>query len=355
MSKSEIGRTSICLVVATMFLASICFSVTAINNPVGIGGQVLKDGEPATGCQLTITNDNSGEVFSKTVNNNGYYACGMDANENDKIIVSYVYEGTTFSNYVFVDFSHVTQWLNLSITSGSSNGNGGNGNGGTPTPPPFPNLPYADFAWTPLQPSEDESVFFTDLSTDDDDDVLSWVWSIDGQTIEQKNVEYIFTNPGNYLISLTVTDSMNLYDTKQAMLVVAKGNTTANTNDTNFTSVSENVTIVVTMADEHNNTLANEKVDVYRNSTLIKTGYSDSSGQCIFSLIPGSYTFKTGGETKEESFTSDGVITFMLGSNVNNPAVIENNIFLVVVAIIIIVVISVLVVAFFVRRNGVIL
>ena len=350
MSKIGIGQKIICSLMVMIFVFSTCCSVNAINNPVGIGGQVLKDGENAAGQQITITNENSGEVFSKTVNSNGYYACGMDANEGDKVIASCTYDGTTFSNFVHVDFSQLTQWLNLSITSGSSNDNGGNGNGGDSTPP---SSPHANFAWTPLQPFENESVSFTDLSTDEDNDILSWVWSIDGQTIEQKNVEYIFTNPGNHLISLTVTDSTSHYNTKQATLVVAKINTTANTNDTNSTSTLENITIIITTTDENNNTIANEKIDVYQNSTLIKTGYSDISGQCIFSLSPGSYTFKTGGETKEELFASDGAITFMLGNNVDAP-VVENNIFLVVVAIIAIAVISVSIIVFFVRKKGMI-
>ena len=315
------AKRSSLLCIILLILSSL--SITAVPSPAGIGGWVkdangsyVVDGTPVYAKNLATD-----EIAYRNTEN-GYYAIGISAQTGDNIRVTVYIGADKAEKIITIDLGKPTQWCNLSITSWSSDdGNGGsdadgtgNGDDGTSTPPSSTSSPYADFTWLPLQPSENESVSFVDLSTDDDGDISSWVWSIDERTVEQKNIEYIFTNPGNYLISLTVTDSMNHYDTKQAMLVVTKGNTTANTNDTNFTSVSENVTIVVTMADENNNTLANEKVDVYRNSTLIKTGYSDSSGQCIFSLIPGSYTFKTGGKTKEESFTSDGAVTFLLSS-----------------------------------------
>jgi subtilisin len=51
---------------------------------------------------------------------------------------------------------------------------------------------------------------FTDTSTDSDGDILTWAWSFgDGATSTAQNPTHMYTNGGEYTVSLTVTDDDN--------------------------------------------------------------------------------------------------------------------------------------------------
>lgn len=301
----------ILVLISTLLFSSIP-QVSSIPPPVGIGGWV-KDANGSyapDGTPVYAKNLATGKIVYRSTGN-GYYAIPISAQSGDNIkVTSYLGTGKTEKNIV-VNLEKTTQWCNLSINSGSSNDNGGseNGNGGGSTPP---SSPHANFAWTPLQPFENESVSFTDLSTDDDSDISSWVWTIDEQTIEQKNVEYIFTNPGNYLISLTVTDATDNHNTKKMTVVVSKEYTTPETNNTNSTSSQENITIIITTIDADNNTVANERISIYQNNTLIKTVYTDNNGTASVIMPPGSYSFESNSGIKNLTFANDGQVTFLL-------------------------------------------
>ncbi len=58
---------------------------------------------------------------------------------------------------------------------------------------------------------------FFDLSTDADSPVVSWQWDFgDGSSGNEQNPTHTFPGPGNYNVSLTVTDATGLTNTKDA-------------------------------------------------------------------------------------------------------------------------------------------
>ncbi len=70
--------------------------------------------------------------------------------------------------------------------------------------------PKADFTFTPRNPSIDETVIFTDLSTDDGG-ITSWWWDFgDGYYSDIKHPSHNYYSSGGYIINLTVMDNDGL-------------------------------------------------------------------------------------------------------------------------------------------------
>lgn len=64
--------------------------------------------------------------------------------------------------------------------------------------------PIADFSYT----TTDLAVQFKDLSTDSDGSISVWNWDFgDGNTSSSTNPLHVYTNPGNYIVGLLVTDN----------------------------------------------------------------------------------------------------------------------------------------------------
>jgi len=81
--------------------------------------------------------------------------------------------------------------------------------------------PVADFTYSPLTPAAGDNVVFTDESVDDDGIIVSWTWNFgDGNTSALPEPSHTFQNPGNYTVSLTVTDDKNASDTHIATITV---------------------------------------------------------------------------------------------------------------------------------------
>ena len=69
-------------------------------------------------------------------------------------------------------------------------------------------LPTADFTYAPQNPTTDDTVQFTDLSTSPAGKIVSWLWDFgDGQTATTQNPTHQYANPGTFSVKLTVTDS----------------------------------------------------------------------------------------------------------------------------------------------------
>ncbi len=73
--------------------------------------------------------------------------------------------------------------------------------------PILPNqAPVADFFFTPSQPKPNQSIAFTDLSTDDGG-IIGWNWDLgDGNTSTLRDIDHIYGAVGNYSVTLAVTD-----------------------------------------------------------------------------------------------------------------------------------------------------
>jgi PKD repeat protein len=68
--------------------------------------------------------------------------------------------------------------------------------------------PVADFSFTPASPSIDQTIQFTDASSDIDGSISSWSWDFgDGSSSTQQNPSHEYSSPGTFSVSLTVTDN----------------------------------------------------------------------------------------------------------------------------------------------------
>jgi PKD repeat protein len=83
------------------------------------------------------------------------------------------------------------------------------------------NPPEADFDWDPEIPDEGSLVSFFDLSTDPDDDIVSWSWTFgDGDTSTLQDPTHAYGHGGSYNVTLTVTDATDLTDTAEKTIQI---------------------------------------------------------------------------------------------------------------------------------------
>lgn len=74
--------------------------------------------------------------------------------------------------------------------------------------------PVADFALSTAIVCRDVAVQFTDVSTPDTT-LTNWLWDFgDGNTSTQQNPSYIYTVPGTYTVSLSITNALSCGDTE---------------------------------------------------------------------------------------------------------------------------------------------
>jgi len=70
--------------------------------------------------------------------------------------------------------------------------------------------PTADFTYSPNSPTTEDTVHFTDLSTDSDGNIEDWYWEFgDGSISTSQNLDHIYGSGGTYTVTLTVTDDKN--------------------------------------------------------------------------------------------------------------------------------------------------
>ena len=83
--------------------------------------------------------------------------------------------------------------------------------------------PVADFSWSPEKVVAGEPVQFTDLSTDEDGEVVAWEWKFGTTTSDKQNPEFTFAAQGSTEVSLTVTDNKKGRNTKTVTIEVGRG------------------------------------------------------------------------------------------------------------------------------------
>ena len=71
------------------------------------------------------------------------------------------------------------------------------------------NPPVADFTYTPASPTTDDTVVFTDASTDVDGTIVAWLWEFgdDGATSSVQTPSHKYAAANTYDVKLTVTDN----------------------------------------------------------------------------------------------------------------------------------------------------
>jgi PKD repeat protein len=81
--------------------------------------------------------------------------------------------------------------------------------------------PTASFTYSPSSPTTDETIQFTDQSTDPDGSIVSWSWDFgDGTTSTLQNPAYRYLSGGTYTVTLTVTDNGGATDNTSQPIVV---------------------------------------------------------------------------------------------------------------------------------------
>jgi len=75
----------------------------------------------------------------------------------------------------------------------------------------LPAAPDTEFSYT----ASELTISFTDQSTDNNDDIVSWAWNFgDGSTSTEQNPVHTFASDNGYEVSLTVTDSRDVSTSK---------------------------------------------------------------------------------------------------------------------------------------------
>ena len=90
--------------------------------------------------------------------------------------------------------------------------------GGTSTVEQITNIqglpPTAEFSYYPSDITASQEVYFSDISSDPDGSITSWLWDLgDGTTSTEQNPAHTYDLPGSYLVTLTVEDEDALEST----------------------------------------------------------------------------------------------------------------------------------------------
>jgi len=87
-----------------------------------------------------------------------------------------------------------------------------------------PTQPVASFTWTPENPEPDELVTFdASASYDPDDTIVDYVWDLgDGTNAIGMIVTHAYSEPGSYIVTLTVWDAAGNNDTAVAEITVGR-------------------------------------------------------------------------------------------------------------------------------------
>lgn len=89
---------------------------------------------------------------------------------------------------------------------------------GTVSVPP---APVAGFSFSPTEPTIEDTVQFTDLSTATETTIQSWSWSFgDGTSSTLKNPTYQYQKSGPYTVTLQVTDDYGVSNIKTSTITI---------------------------------------------------------------------------------------------------------------------------------------
>ncbi len=89
--------------------------------------------------------------------------------------------------------------------------------------------PHAYFTYSPTNPTDLDTIKFTDESADSDGSVTLWNWNFDDETTSNlKNPTHKYTDNGKYSVTLTVTDDDDTSDSVTIDILVSNIPPTAN-------------------------------------------------------------------------------------------------------------------------------
>ena len=171
-------------------------TIVVVENSQGIFGYVLDmDANKIDGADVTAIGDSS-EI--STISTNGVYRLFLEPDITYTVTASkddYIGSSTDISvsvgESIEVDFS-----LNK--------------------------IPVADFSFSPSDPKVNQDIEFTDSSSDEDGEIVSWSWDFgDGITSDEQNPTHSYGVGGdNYIVTLTVTDNDGASDSSSDTIYI---------------------------------------------------------------------------------------------------------------------------------------
>jgi len=172
--------------------------------------------------------------------------------------------------------------------------------------------PSAAFTYSPASPTTDNTIQFTDQSTDNDGTIVSWYWNFgDGTTSTLKNQTRKYSNPSTYAVVLTVTDNGGASDAENKLItvnsVMLKVPTSLSISPSSFTIQSgSSTTLTATLKDNANNPLANKTIGWSKTAGSLSatSGTTNSSGQVSVTYTAPTVTTQTS-VTVTASFAGD--------------------------------------------------
>ncbi|MFE3845557.1 NosD domain-containing protein [Thermoplasmatota archaeon] len=94
-------------------------------------------------------------------------------------------------------------------------------NGGDYHPLVFNSVPIANFTYTPISPTDLDTISFTDASLDYGGSIVNWSWDFDdGDSSFDQNPTHQYSDDGIYNVCLTVKDDDAAFDTYCTMITV---------------------------------------------------------------------------------------------------------------------------------------
>ena len=113
-------------------------------------------------------------------------------------------------------------------------------------PEPPNNPPTANFSFTPLTATTDDTMQFTDISIDTDGTITSFLWNFGDETSStSKNPKHRYTSNGAYSITLEITDNDGATDLISKTILVEKPHSNETGNGTNKGTPGYELIIVV--------------------------------------------------------------------------------------------------------------
>lgn len=87
--------------------------------------------------------------------------------------------------------------------------------------------PIAGFSFTPVDPTTQDSIQFTDASYDPDGTISGWFWNFgDGNHSTGRTPNHTYTKSGQYSVTLQVTDNKGTTNSMTAVLVISTSKST---------------------------------------------------------------------------------------------------------------------------------